>query len=199
MTGMDGFHQEAGCARPYASRSTAFALFETRNTVYVLMGEGARNDRVSEDNIRFMLIAGAIKRPCLIQMRDVPPCSMQDQAKPRWNVRGWPGSLSHAVSRSATHWYHVSLKRRHEDRYVGYEEMLNDRPRLVELLISQDESLVVQDVQVVTPSWMNKGASWKMEKLTLFIGFNQAEVPICILEVESGEKYIDTHPARPQC
>lgn len=120
--------------------------------------------------------------------------SMQDQAGP---VGMFGDGLAHfhAVSRSlATHWYHVSLKRRHEDRYVGYEEMLNDEPRLVELLISQDESLVVQDVQVVTPSWMNKGASWKMEKLTaLSIGFNQAEVPICILEVESGEKYIDTH------
>lgn len=100
----------------------------------------------------------------------------------------------HAVSRSlATHWYHVSLKRRHEDRFVGYEEMLNDEPRLMELLVAQDESLVVQEVQVVTPSWMNKDSSWKMEKLTsLSIGFNQAEVLICVLEVESGAVYVDT-------
>ena len=101
----------------------------------------------------------------------------------------------HAVTRSlATHWYHVSLKRRLEDRFVAYEEMLNDEPRLVELLIAQGESLVVQEVQVVTPGWMNKDSSWKMEKLTsLSMGLNKAEVPICILEVESGEVYVNTH------
>ncbi|ROM18402.1 hypothetical protein BK643_05850 [Pseudomonas protegens] len=119
--------------------------------------------------------------------------SMQDQAGP---VGMFGDGLAHfhAVSRSlATHWYHVSLKRRHEDRFVAYEEMLNDEPRLVELLIAQDESLVVQEIQVVTPGWMNKGSSWKMEKLTsLSMGFNQAEVPICVLEVESGDVYVDT-------
>jgi hypothetical protein len=119
---------------------------------------------------------------------------MQDQAGP---VGMFGDGLAHfhAVSRSlATHWYHVSLKRRHEDRFVAYEEMLNDEPRLVELLISQDEGLVVQDVQVVTPSWMNKGPSWKMEKLTsLSMGFNPVEGPICVLEVESGDVYVDTH------
>ncbi len=119
---------------------------------------------------------------------------MQDQAGP---VGMFGDGLAHfhAVSRSlATHWYHVSLKRRHEDRFVAYEEMLNDEPRLVELLIAQGESLVVQEVQVVTPGWMNKDSSWKMEKLTsLSVGLNKAEVPICILEVESGEVYVNTH------
>lgn len=119
---------------------------------------------------------------------------MQDQAGP---VGMFGDGLTHfhAVSRSlATHWYHVSLKRRHEDRFVAYEEMLNDEPRLVELLIAQDESLVVQEVQVVTPGWMNKDSSWKMEKLTsLSMGFNRAEVPICVMEVEGGDVYVDTH------
>ncbi len=77
---------------------------------------------------------------------------------------------------------------------MAYEEMLNDEPRLVELLVAQDESLVVQEVQVVTPSWMNKGSGWKMEKLTsLSMGFNQVEVPICVLKVEGGAVYVDTH------
>lgn len=120
--------------------------------------------------------------------------SIQDQAGP---VGMFGDGLAHfhAVSRSlATHWYHVSLKRRHEDRYVAYEEMLNDEPRLVELLIAQNESVLIQEIQVVTPGWMNKGSSWKMEKLTsLSMGFNQAEVPICVLEVESGDVYVDTH------
>jgi hypothetical protein len=72
--------------------------------------------------------------------------------------------------------------------------MVSDEPRLVELLISQDESMVIQDVQVVTPAWMNKGSGWKMEKLkSLSMGFNQAEVPICVLHVESGDVYVNTH------
>lgn len=120
--------------------------------------------------------------------------SMQDQAGP---VGMFGDGLAHfhAVSRSlVTHWYHVSLTRRHEDRFVAYEEMLNDEPRLVELLVSQGESMVVQEVQVVTPGWMNKDSCWKMEKLTsLSMGFNQAEVPICVMEVEGGDVYVDTH------
>ena len=119
---------------------------------------------------------------------------MQDQAGP---VGMFGDGLAHfhAVSRSlATHWYHVSLKRRHDERFMAYEEMVSDEPRLVELLISQDESMVIKEVQVVTPAWMNKGSSWKMEKLTsLSMGFNQVEVPICVLQVESGDLYVNTH------
>lgn len=120
--------------------------------------------------------------------------SMQDQAGP---VGMFGDGLAHfhAVSRSlATHWYHVSLKRRHDERFMAYEEMVSDEPRLVELLISQDECMVIKEVQVVTPAWMNKGSSWKMEKLTsLSMGFNQVEVPICVLQVESGDVYVNTH------
>ena len=119
---------------------------------------------------------------------------MQDQAGP---VGMFGDGLAHfhAVSRSlATHWYHVSLKRRHDERFMAYEEMVSDEPRLVELLISQDESMGIKEVQVVTPAWMNKGSSWKMEKLTsLSMGFNQVEVPICVLQVESGDVYVNTH------
>ena len=81
---------------------------------------------------------------------------MQDQAGP---VGMFGDGLSHfhAVSRSlVTHWYHVSLKRLHEGRFRAYEEMVSDEPRLVELLIAQDESMVVQEVQVVTPGWMSE-------------------------------------------
>lgn len=119
---------------------------------------------------------------------------MQDQAGP---VGMFGDGLAHfhAVSRSlATHWYHVSLKRRHEGRFVAFEEMVSDEPRLVELLIAQNESCVVQEVQVVTPGWMNKGLGWKMEQLTsLSMGLNQVAVPICVLQVESGDVYVNTH------
>lgn len=72
--------------------------------------------------------------------------------------------------------------------------MLNDEARLVELLLAQDESLVVREVQAVTPAWMNQGDGWKMQKLrSLSMGFSVDEVPVSILEVEGGDVYIDTH------
>lgn len=117
------------------------------------------------------------------------------------DMAGIPGMFGdglmhwHGVSRAlATHWYHVSVQRFHEGQFRNYEEMLNDEMRLVELLVAQDESLVVQEVQAVTPSWMNKDGGWKMEKLTsLSMGHNQAGVAVCVLEVEGGAVYIDTH------
>lgn len=88
----------------------------------------------------------------------------------------------------------VSVQRLHEGQFRNYEEMINDEARLVELLLAQDESLVVREVQAVTPSWMNKDAGWKMEKLTsLSMGHNQAGVVVCVLEVEGGAVYVDTH------
>ena len=117
------------------------------------------------------------------------------------DMAGIPGMFGdglmhwHGVSRAlATHWYHVSVQRFHEGQFRNYEEMLNDEMRLVELLIAQDESLVVQEVQAVTPSWMNKEGGWKMEKLTsLSMGHNQAGVAVCDLEVEGGAVYVNTH------
>ena len=119
------------------------------------------------------------------------------------DMAGMPGMFGdglmhwHGVSRAlATHWYHVSVKRLHEGQFRNHEEMLNDEPRLVELLVSQDESLVIHEIQVVTPAWMNKDEGWKMEKLaSLSMGFSRAEVPVCVLEVESGDVYVDTHEA----
>ncbi|WPK02114.1 hypothetical protein R6U79_07610 [Pseudomonas putida] len=117
------------------------------------------------------------------------------------DMAGIPGMFGdglmhwHGVSRAlATHWYHVSVQRLHEGQFRNYEEMLNDEMRLVELLVAQDENLVVQEVQAVTPSWMNKEGGWKMEKLTsLSMGHNQAGVAVCVLEVEGGAVYVDTH------
>ncbi|HGY2302138.1 TPA: hypothetical protein ACNVQO_006242, partial [Pseudomonas putida] len=65
---------------------------------------------------------------------------------------------------------------------------------LVDLLLAQNESLVVREVQAVTPGWMNKSDGWRMEKLmSLSMGFSQEEVPVSILEVEGGKVYIDSH------
>ena len=117
------------------------------------------------------------------------------------DMAGIPGMFGdglmhwHSVSRAlATHWYHASVQRFDDGQFRNHTEMPNDEARLVELLLAQDQSLIVREVQVVTPGWMNKGGGWKMENLTsLSMGFNKAEVPICVLEVESGKVYVDTH------
>ncbi|MGY3171382.1 hypothetical protein ACVWYU_000756 [Pseudomonas sp. TE12234] len=101
----------------------------------------------------------------------------------------------HRVSRVLnTHWYHVAVKIRHEDRFVDTVEFLNDETRLHELVSSQSEDLVITEVQVQTPPWMNRSKSWRMEKLNgVSIGYNPHSVVICLLEVESGIVYSDTH------
>jgi hypothetical protein len=101
----------------------------------------------------------------------------------------------HGVSRALkTPWYHVSVKRWQDDRFVSIEEFVNDETRLYELLSQQDETLKVSEVQVVTPWWVNGGESWKMERLqSLSMGCNSHDVPICILEVEGGAVYHDSH------
>ncbi|ENY79701.1 hypothetical protein C206_01040 [Pseudomonas putida TRO1] len=116
------------------------------------------------------------------------------------DMAGIPGMFGdglmhwHCVSRAlATHWYHVSVQRLLDGQLRDCVEMPNDEARLVELLLAQDESLIVREVQAVTPGWMN-GDGWKMEKLmSLSMGFSREEVPVSILEVEGGKVYIDSH------
>lgn len=78
---------------------------------------------------------------------------MQDQAGP---VGMFGDGLAHfhAVSRSlATHWYHVSLKRRHDERFMAYEEMVSDEPRLVELLTKSGSTLTPMAQPMLKATW----------------------------------------------
>ena len=103
----------------------------------------------------------------------------------------------HGVSRAlSTHWYHVSVRRWVEGRFVRGEEMLNDEPRLHEMLKAQDEQFIVDDVQVVTPGRLNGGEHWRMERLSsLSLGFDKSDCAVCLLEVESGKVYNDSFDA----
>ncbi|MFY1664105.1 hypothetical protein [Pseudomonas sp. Pseu.R1] len=101
----------------------------------------------------------------------------------------------HGVSRALkTHWYHVSVKRWQDDRFVAVEEFVNDETRLYELLSGQNDTFKVSEVQVVTPAWVNGGESWRMERLqSLKMGFDSNDVPTCVFEVDSGAVYHDSH------
>ncbi|MDR8364207.1 MULTISPECIES: hypothetical protein [Pseudomonas] len=117
------------------------------------------------------------------------------------DLAGLPGMFGeglthwHAVSRSlATHWYHVGIKLRHEDRFISQVEMLNDETKLFELISTQGPDLVIDELQVVTPPWINKIGSWRMERLTsVSVGYDKNEIPVCLMEVESGAVYVDVH------
>lgn len=94
----------------------------------------------------------------------------------------------------AMHWYHVSVQEFHEGRLITFVHMINDEVRLNDLLTNQSQELIVTDVQVVTPPWMNKSLSWKMEKLTASsVGFDKNDAVVCLVEVEGGRLYTDTH------
>ncbi|WP_313432249.1 hypothetical protein, partial [Pseudomonas sp.] len=113
------------------------------------------------------------------------------------DMAGIPGMFGdglmhwHGVSRAlATHWYHVNVKRRIDGRFVSSQEMLNDEPKLHELVSAQDDDLQIDDVQVVTPARLNGTATWRMERLkSVSMGFDRNDCPVCLLEVERGQIY----------
>ncbi|UXH38810.1 hypothetical protein [Pseudomonas promysalinigenes] len=117
------------------------------------------------------------------------------------DMAGIPGMFGdglmhwHGVSRAlATHWYHVSVKRRIDGRFVSSQEMLNDEPKLHELVSAQGDDLQIDYVQVVTPARLNGTATWRMERLkSVSMGFDRNDCPVCLLEVESGQIYNDYH------
>lgn len=116
-------------------------------------------------------------------------------------MAGLPGMFGeglshwHGVSRIlAMHWYHVCIQQRHEGRFISQVEMLNDEVKLAELISAQCEDLVITELQAVTPSWMNRTPSWQMEKLvSVSVGYDKNEIPVCLLEVENGSLYADVH------
>lgn len=93
-----------------------------------------------------------------------------------------------------THWYHIDLKIRNEDRMTPMVEMAGDELGFKQVLEKCGDDVVLKEVQVITPAWMNKTDGWRMEKLIgMSIGLDKHGVQVCLLEVASGEVYVDAH------
>lgn len=93
-----------------------------------------------------------------------------------------------------THWYHIDLKIRNEDRMTSIIQMAGDEAAFEQILKECGSDVVLTQVQVVTPAWMNKTDGWRMEKLvSLSTGFDKVGVLVCLLEVDSGVVYADVH------
>jgi hypothetical protein len=107
-----------------------------------------------------------------------------------------PGlSMWRAVSRILPiHWYHVTLKVREEGRLMERVEMCNDETLLAELVALQDDDIVLIDVQVVTPGWMNKTGAWKMIRPSrVSIAKHGKYDSVVIIELSDGTTYYDSH------
>lgn len=121
------------------------------------------------------------------------------------DMAGLPGMFGeglthwHSVSRVlAMHWYHVTVEMHVAGRVINIVEMVNDEVRLDQLVTAQSTDFIISDLQVVTPAWMNKSGSWKMEKLTsVSVGCDQTDVVVCLLETQGGNVYYDSHD--PSC
>ena len=117
------------------------------------------------------------------------------------DMLGLPGMFGegqyqwHQVSKVLrNHWYHVTVQAMYEDRISEAVLMIDSEPRLQQLLISQDAETIITEVQVVTPAHMNGTGGWRMETLTkVTLGEDQNECVVCLLEVETGSEYHNSH------
>lgn len=117
------------------------------------------------------------------------------------DIQGEPGMFEdglahwHGISRALNmHWYHLSVKERHDGRFISMTEMLNDETRLLEVLKLQNEDFVITEIQGLIPPWMTGSKSWRLEILNaVSIGYDRNGAVICLLEVEGGKIYADSH------
>ena len=101
----------------------------------------------------------------------------------------------HAVSRLLkTHWYHVTVRAEENGRSTELAFMVDGEQKLQGMLIAQDSQISITDIQVVTPPYMNAKGTWHMEPLAkVTIGVDSDGCEACLLEVESGAVYHNSH------
>ena len=94
----------------------------------------------------------------------------------------------------ANPWYHVVLKERLDGKMWPRSTMISDVDALEEVLSQQSIDFVVEEIQVVTPAWMNKAGKWSMEGLSgLLVGYDSTGGRVCLHNIEDEKAYTDTH------
>ncbi|MGM3216464.1 hypothetical protein ACSQ5K_14730 [Pseudomonas sp. PhalM4] len=72
--------------------------------------------------------------------------------------------------------------------------MIDGEIKLQRLLMSQQDGISVNDLQVVTPSWMNKTSRWQMGKVEkVMLGEDIDGCSVCRVEMEDGKVFHSTH------
>eukprot|EP01133_Synstelium_polycarpum_P012278 gene12279-14391_t len=75
-----------------------------------------------------------------------------------------------------------------------FELMVNDEPKLQQVLQSQDDEVFVKEIQIVTPANMNGGDAWRMEKVeSVALGDDSDGDAVCVVTVEGGSIYHDSY------
>lgn len=100
----------------------------------------------------------------------------------------------HSVSRILrTHWYHLTVRVSEQGRSTELAHMIEGEHRLQNMLVTQSDEQELVDVQVMTPAWMNKRAGWDMERVTkVTLGYD-GDFEVCLIEVERGAIYHNSH------
>ncbi|MGP5355910.1 hypothetical protein [Pseudomonas helleri] len=100
----------------------------------------------------------------------------------------------HSVSRILrTHWYHLTVRVSEQGRSTELAHMIEGEHRLQNMLVNQSDEQELVDVQVMTPAWMNKRAGWDMERVTkVTLGYD-GDFEVCLIEVERGAIYHNSH------
>jgi hypothetical protein len=93
-----------------------------------------------------------------------------------------------------THWYHLTVRVTEQGRSNEFTRFIEGERRLQNMLVTQDDEVGITDIQVVTPSWMNKGNGWGMERVVkVTLGNDDDDFEVCVIEVDSGAVYHDSH------
>ncbi|GID05222.1 hypothetical protein ABIE16_002517 [Pseudomonas sp. 2725] len=87
-------------------------------------------------------------------------------------------------------WYHVILRFTEGARQFTKRFMPTDASLLSNLLELEGPTCLVEEVQVITPPWVNGGLSERMEKLiSLVIGYDQKGECVLLHKVAGGAVY----------
>lgn len=88
-------------------------------------------------------------------------------------------------------WFYVSVLEGHPGHTLCTMLMVQEVPVLESLLALQSETMKIENVQLVTPSYLNNTDSWRMEGLSELVQLGSADSHCYQFLVESGRRYVD--------
>lgn len=88
-------------------------------------------------------------------------------------------------------WFYVSVLEGHPGQTLCTMLMVQEVPVLEALLAQQSETMKIESVQLVTPSYLNNTKSWLMEELSELVQLCGADSYCYQFLVENGRRYVD--------
>ncbi|PJI47474.1 MAG: hypothetical protein CTR55_19220 [Pseudomonas sp.] len=88
-------------------------------------------------------------------------------------------------------WFYVSVLEGHPGQTLCTMLIVQEVPVLEALLALQSETMKIESVQLVTPSYLNNTDSWRMEGLSELVLLQSADSHCYQFLVECGRRYVD--------